>query len=124
MAPDSISWMAEGEQTRVLSRFTGSMVSFRRYRWWLLSLFVLSGLASWFLWSNAAGHVMRERYERIQIGMTPAEVREIVGSEDTEQARKLADSEQWVTVFLYLSAGAGVPDKSLNWSAGRFHLVI
>src|SRR5262249_13622840 len=51
-----------------------------RYRSWLLSVLVLSGLASWFLWQDAAGRLMRERFERIQIGMTPVQVNEIVGS--------------------------------------------
>jgi hypothetical protein len=63
-----------------LSRYTGSMVSLlRRYRLWLLSLIALSGLASWSLWPNGAGRVMRARYERIHMGMTSENVKEVMG---------------------------------------------
>jgi hypothetical protein len=49
-----------------------------RYRWWLLMLIAVAGLASWFLWPNAAERAMRERYDRILIDMTQAEVTEIM----------------------------------------------
>jgi hypothetical protein len=51
-----------------------------RRRWLLLLLIAFAGLASWLLWPKS---VMRERYGRIQIGMTRAEVAEIMGVEQS-----------------------------------------
>jgi hypothetical protein len=47
----------------------------RRYRWWLLLLVAIAGLASWSLWPNA----MRKHYERLKLDMTPFEVNWIMG---------------------------------------------
>ncbi len=47
-----------------------------RYRWWLLLMVGMAGLASWLFWPKSA---MREKYDRIRLGMTPAEVKEIMG---------------------------------------------
>jgi hypothetical protein len=75
----------------------------RRYRWWLLLLVVIAGLASWSLWPKS---LMREHYERIRIGMTTAEVRVIMktdhplGTRDimamhVNDLEKVADEGPW-----------------------------
>jgi hypothetical protein len=63
----------------VCGSLTTMQVKLRSYSWWLL-LPIAVGLAIWF-WPKS---VMRERYNRIQIGMTQAEVAEIMGAEQTE----------------------------------------
>jgi hypothetical protein len=62
-----------------------------RYRWWLLLLVAVAGLGSWFLWPISA---MREKYDRIRLGMTRAEVIAIMGPEQS-QAESGRALERW-----------------------------
>jgi hypothetical protein len=50
-------------------------VKLSRYRWLLLLLVAIAGLATWLFWPNA----MREKYDRIRLGMTRAEVASVMG---------------------------------------------
>jgi hypothetical protein len=81
-----------------------------RYHWWLLLLVGIAGLASWFLWPKS---VMQERYERIRIGMTPAEVALTLGSAPSGRYRLTAgtndETEVWVdeSVYIYVFCSQG-----------------
>src|SRR5262245_46067312 len=87
------------------------MITFhRRYRWWLLLLVAVAGLASWCFWPNA----MRKRYGRIQLDMTSAEVDEIMGRSGNIVSRdgffeSLAlDGARWKTI-----TNEGVPRRQV-----------
>jgi len=82
-----------------------------RYRWWLLALVAVAGLASWFLWPKS---VMRQRYERIRIGMTLAEVTAIMGAEQSE-AKSGKDLERWMDIVGEPSEGSFSYDHPGFW---------
>jgi hypothetical protein len=65
--------------TAAFGTVTLMQVRLRRYRWWLLGLLVLGGLASGFLCPKS-DRGMRARYDRIRLGMTPGEVASAIGS--------------------------------------------
>jgi hypothetical protein len=72
---------------------------------------VLVGLASWFLWPKS---VMREKYARIRIGMTRAEVTEIMGAEQSE-AKSGRDLERCIDIVMEPSAGRFEHDHVGFW---------
>src|SRR5262249_8292820 len=64
-------------------RLTTMQVKLPRRRWLLLLLVGIAGLASCFLWPKS---VMREKYDRIRLGMTPAEIASCLGSAPSGEA--------------------------------------
>ena len=69
-------------------KLTLMRIKLRRYGWRLLLLVAIAGLASWSLWPNVAVRVMRQKYDRIRIGMTRSEVAEIMGAQESKHAPK------------------------------------
>jgi hypothetical protein len=52
----------------------------RRYRWWLLVACLALLVVGLLCWPRTSGRFTREQYDRIRLGMTPAEVSRSMGS--------------------------------------------
>jgi hypothetical protein len=51
-----------------------------RYRWWLILACLAAGVIGWWqLSARAGGRYTRAQYDRIRLGMTPAEVASVIG---------------------------------------------
>jgi hypothetical protein len=78
---------------------TPMQVPLPRNRWWLLLLVAIAGLASWLSWPKSP---MREKYDRIRLGMTMDEVNYIMGSPPAPRTLYsspwVLESEAWKSV--------------------------
>jgi hypothetical protein len=84
----------------------------RRRRWLLLLLIVFAGLASWLLWPKSA---MREKYDRIRLGMTSAEVNQIMG----RQSAEAPDDHPWVLTSGVWETAASQPPPTEQGTVRR-----
>src|ERR1051326_2049336 len=90
------------------------MISFlRRYRWWLIIACLAAVAISWWQLSGPRGRFTREQYDRIRLGMTPAEVALSMGSAPSGRYRLTAgtndETEVWVDecVYIYVFCSPG-----------------
>jgi hypothetical protein len=102
-----------------------------RYRWLLLLLVAIAGLVSWFFWPKSA---MRERYERIRMGMTRAEVTQIMVGVTTVAPLDFYTADDWKWKFqAYESDGTTITDddvddvqsgENINWGNGEARILV
>jgi hypothetical protein len=91
-----------------------------RYRWLLLIACVVAiiGAVGWWQLSGPRGRITREQFDRIRLGMTPAEVALVIGcspcgeSWDSEKLAEVADAEfergeAWSDEAVYILVGYG-----------------
>jgi hypothetical protein len=91
-----------------------------RYRWLLLIACLAAvaiGVISWQLTVPPAGRFTREQYDRIRVGMTPAEVASAVGSgpSSIEVIQRIPNRGHWQTVASEETRPPIPYDKTEGW---------